>query len=445
MAAGILNAPAKPARPATAPDLSLRGPMRAAALGLLLLVGGLGLWSYVTVISGAVIAQGQVMVKAQAQQLQSLEGGTVKEILVRNGDHVQSGQVLLRFDPTMTEANLGIALSKLADTLALQARLQAEQLGLTQPDFTPPILPFPVPDMHMQVEGQRKIFAARAAVLQGQRDRLKETLAQDDLQLQGLVGQIEAKQKEIDLTVTQIASQQSLVDQGLARQSALTDLRRSEADLRGQLAALEADKAKVATAKRDAELETLQGERSFQEQVVTDLRDATAKVQELTLEIITRRNQLDQMEVRAPMEGVVHEMKATTIGGVVAPGATIVEVIPLAEGLTYEVQVDPRGIDQVREGQEADLVLSSFDPRTTPKLKARVTTIAPDAVTDQRSGRSFYRVDLSVSPSELARIGDDHLMPGMPITAYLATANRSVLSYLLHPLAVQLDTAFRED
>lgn len=430
---------------AAGPDLGLRGPFRMALLGLVLLVGGLGLWSALTVIGGAVIAQGQVMVKAQAQMVQSLDGGTVAEILVRNGDQVQAGQVILRFDPTLTKANLGIAQSKLADALALQARLQAEQLGQIEPDFTLPPLPFPAPDIHLEAEGQRKIFAARAAVLQGQRDRLKETLAQDDLQLQGLVGQIAAKTREIALTETQIASQQSLVDQGLARQSTLSDLLRSEADLRGQLAALEADKAKVATAKRDSELETLQGERSFQEQVVTDLRDVTAKVQELTLEIITRRDQLAQMEVRAPMEGVVHELKVTTVGGVVAPGGTIAEVIPLAEGLSYEVQVDPRGIDQVHLGQSADLVLSSFDPRTTPRLKATVTNVAPDAVTDQRTGRNFYRVDLSVSASELARIGDDHLMPGMPITAYLATSSRSVLSYLVHPLASQLDMAFRED
>lgn len=416
-----------------------------AFVGVFLLFGGLGLWAALTVIGGAVIAQGQITVKAQAQQVQSLDGGTVAAILVKNGDQVKAGQVLLRFDPTLTETNLGIAESKLADTLALQARLQAEQLGLSEPDFTPPALPFSAPDIHLQAEGQRKIFEARAAVLQGQRDRLKETLAQDDLQMQGLAAQIDAKTKEIELTDAQIKSQQTLVDQGLARQSTLSDLLRAQADLRGQLAALEADKAKIATAKRDAELETLQGERSFQEQVVTDLRDTTAKVQELTLEIITRRQQLAQVEVRAPMEGVVHEMKATTVGGVVAPGGTIAEVIPLAEGLSYEVQVDPRGIDQVHLGQEADLVFSSFDPRTTPRLKSTVTNIAPDAVTDPRTGRSFYKVELSVSAQELARIGDDHLMPGMPITAYLATSRRSVLSYLLHPLASQIDMAFREN
>lgn len=435
------------------PNHSLKGPVRLAVVALALMLGCFGLWSATTLIGGAVIAQGQVMVKAQAQEVQSLEGGTVQAILVHNGDTVRSGQVMVRFDPTLTAANLGIAQSKLADALVLAARLQAEQLGLPAPDFSPEKfaeifgggpLPFPAPDLTLQAEGQAKIFAARAAVLQGQRDRLTETLTQYDTQLQGLNGQIAAKQEEITLTEAEVANQQSLVDQGLARQSALSDLRRSHADLLGQMAALQADKAKIATSRRDSTIETLQGERAFQEQVVTDLRDTGAKVQELTLEIVTRRDQMAHLEVRAPMDGIVHEMKVATIGGVVAPGATLLQVIPIADGFSYEVQVDPKGIDQVHQGQEADLVLSSFDPRTTPRLKATVATISPDAVTDAHTGHSYYRVELSVSPQELARIGDQHLMPGMPVTAYLATTRRSVLAYLLHPLTSQMDMAFRE-
>ena len=431
------------ARPA--PNHSLQGPVRAGLIAFAVLVGILGAWSVMTMIGGAVIAQGQVMVRAQAQQVQSLEGGTVKAILVQNGDHVSAGQIMVAFDATLTATNLDIARSKLADALALQARLRAEQQGLAQPDFTPPALPFAAPDLSAAAEGQISIFTARAAVLQGQRDRLAETLAQYDSQAAGLTGQIAAKQDEITLTEAEIASQQKLLDQGLTRQSTLSELQRGHAGLLGEMAALQADEAKIITARRDSTLETLQGERAFQEQVVTGLGDATAKVQELTLEIVTRADQLAHMAIRAPMDGVVHEMKVATIGGVVAPGATVLEVIPLAQGLSFEVQVDPRGIDQVHPSQEADLVLSSFDPRTTPRLKASVASVSPDAVVDPRSGRSFYRVELTLPPAELARIGDQHLMPGMPITAYLATGSRSVLTYLLHPLTSQMAMAFRED
>ena len=437
-------------RPNTSrPDTSLTGPVRLAVLALALMLGAFGLWSVTTVIGGAVVAQGQVTVKAQPQEVQSLEGGTVQAILVHNGDTVHAGQVMVRFDPTLTAANLGIAQSKLANALALVARLQAEQLGLATIDFTPDkilgtALPFAAPDLTQPAEGQRKIFAARAAVLAGQRDRLAETMAQYDTQTQGLIGQIAAKEDEISLTGAEITNQQSLVDQGLARQSTLSDLRRTQADLLGQLAALQADKAKLVTSRRDSRLETLQGERTFAEQVVIDLRDATAKVEELVPEIVTRSDQLAHAQVRAPMDGVVHEMKVATIGGVVAPGATLVEVIPLAQGFSFEVQVEPKAIDQVHLGQVADLVLGSFDPRSTPRLKASVSNVPPNAVVDPHSGRSYYRVELSVTAAELARIGDQQLVPGMPVTAYLSTSSRSVLTYLLHPLASQLDMAFRE-
>lgn len=438
-----------PPAPAAGPDHSLQGPVRQAVLAFGLLLGIFGFWASNTVISGAVVAQGQVSAKAQAQQVQSLEGGTVQDILVRNGDHVRAGQVLVRFDPTLNATNLGIAEAKLADALALQARLEAEEQGLPAPLFAPVSataqLPFPAPDMTREIAGQRQIFAARAAVLQGQRARLAETMAQLDSQQQGLRGQIAAKGDEIALTEAQIGNQQTLVDQGLARQSQLTDLRRAHAALLGQMAALEADQAKLAIARRDAELETLQGERGFQEKVVTELRDTTAKVQELVLEIVTRREQLARTELRAPLDGIIHELKLTTLGGVVAPGATMLEVIPVGSGLDFELQVDPRAIDQVQIGQKAELTLAAFDPRRTPKLKASVIAVSPDAITDPRTGHSYYRIDLAVSADELARLDGQQVVPGMPITAYLTTTDRSVLAYLLHPLTSQMDLAFRED
>jgi HlyD family secretion protein len=426
------------------PRLGLRGTLRLALVSLVVLFGVLGLWSAFTMISGAVVAQGQVMVKAQTQQLQSLDGGTVSALLVKNGDRVAKGQVLVQFDPALTQTSLDIALAKLADALTLQARLQAEQRGIT-PEFTAPTLPFPAPDLTASAAGQRNVFAARAALLQGQRDRLAETLAQQDSQLQGLKTQISAKNDQIALTETQVTNQQSLLDKGLTRQSALSDLRRGLSELLGQRAGLEAEQARLTNAKRDSTLETLQGERSFQEKVATDLGDATAKVQELVLEIVTRRTQLAHLDLRAPMDGVVHEMKLATLGGVVVAGGTVLDIIPLDQGMSFEVQVDPRGIDQVHPGQEADLILSSFDPRSTPRLKGLVLSVSPDAVVDPRSGHSFYRVDLDVPASELARLGDQVLMPGMPISAYLATSNRSVLAYLLHPLTSQMDLAFRDD
>ncbi|MGV8954747.1 MAG: HlyD family type I secretion periplasmic adaptor subunit [Cypionkella sp.] len=426
------------------PDDHLKGPVRLAALAFALLLTIGGLWATKTMISGAVISSGQVMVKGEAQKLQSLEGGTVAGILVKNGDHVRAGQILVRFDATLVATNLNIARARLAGALALRARLLAEQAGLATPLFDLPTLPFAAPDIRAEAEGQRQIFVARAAVLTGQRDRLAETLAQLDSQKQSIAAQLATKAEEISLTDDQIANQQVLLDQGLTRQSQLSDLRRGHASLLGQLAALQAEASKLITAGRDAQLETLQGERAFQEKVAIDLREAEAKIEELMLEILTRQQQLAQMDLRAPQAGVVHELKLSTIGGIVAPGDTVAEVIPLAAGLHFEVQVDPHGIDEVFIGQKGEVSFASLDPRSTPKLQATVAAISPDAIIDPRSGRSYYRVDLTLPDAEIARLDGQTLLPGMPVTAYLVTSSRSVLAYLMHPLISQMDLAFRE-
>jgi len=409
------------------------------------LFGILGLWSVFTLIGGAVIAQGQLMVQGKPQQVQSLDGGRVAAIHVANGDAVRRGQVLVQFDPRLVATSLNIARAKLADALALQARLTAEQQGSTAPDFTPPALPFAAPDLTAQAIGQRQIFDARVAVLAGQKNRLAEARTQVTVQLSSLEAQIAAKQDEIGLTEAEIATQQRLLDQGLARQSQLTDLRRSHAALLGALAALGGEKARLRNALRDSELESLQAERGFQEQVVTELRETSAKIEELTLEIVTRSEELARLDIRAPSDGIVHEMQVTSAGGIVAPGGTLLAVIPMDQGVEFDLSVDPRSIDQVSVGQEAEVVISSFDPRQAPRLKGRVATISPDAVTDPRTGRSFYRIVLTVSPAELDRLGALVPMPGMPVEAYLATGTRSVLAYLMHPLTSHLTRAFREE
>lgn len=430
--------------PIEAPDDRLQGPVRLAALAFALLLAIFGLWAANTMISGAVISSGQVMVKGEAQKLQSLEGGTVTGILVKNGDHVRAGQILVQFDPTLAATNLNMARAHLAEALALRARLDAEQAGLAAPVFDAPKLPFGAPDISAEATGQLRIFTARAAVLAGQRDRLTETLAQLDSQRQSLAAQIAAKTEEISLTTAQISNQQILLDQGLARQSQLSELRRGHASLLGQLAALQAEAAKLVISARDARLETLQGERAFQEKVATELREAEAKIEDLTLEILTRQQQLAHTDLRAPVDGVVHELKLATIGGVAAPGDTVAEIIPLAAGLRIEVQVDPRGIDEVFIGQKTEVSFTALDPRRTPKLQAVVAQISPDAISDPRSGRSFYRIDLTLPEAEIARLDGQTLLPGMPVTAYLATSNRSVFAYLLHPLTSQMALAFRE-
>lgn len=428
----------------TAPNLDTRRPGRLGVLGLIMLLGVLGTWAATTVIGGAVIASGQIIVHGKPKLIQSLDGGTVADILVQNGDVVVAGDVLLRLDPTILAVNLDIARSRLGANLAMVARLRAEQLGRAQPEFRYPTFPFSTPDTTQHEASEKAIFDARAAVLTGARAQLVESLRQADSQTEGVLGQIAALEDQIAFLDRDLANMQSLIASGLARQSQMSDLQRNRSQLLGQLSALQSELARVDTARRNAQLTNLQAERSFMEEVVTQLREATSLTQELTLEIVNRHAQLDRIVIRAPSSGIVHELQVSTLGGVVAPGATILEVIPLDEGMDFELRVDPRAIDQVYPGQAARVVMASFDPQTTPQLAAEVTTVSPDVITDPQTGQSFYRVGLAVPLEELARLGDVALVPGMPVEGYLETGERTILTYLLHPVTAHVQRAFRE-
>lgn len=430
--------------PITFPNLDLSGPKRFAAVSIFVLVGVLGVWASFSVIGGAVVAAGQAVVHGKPKMVQTLDGGVIAEILVREGDIVAEGSVMMRLDPTLLKVNLDIIQRRLAAAMASQTRLKAEQSGAAHIRFDYRDQPFGAQDTSANEQGQREIFNARAAVLNGQRAQLDEALLQFDNQSDGVLGQIAALRDQSALLDDDLENIVTLTAKGLARQSQMSELKHSKSRIAGQLAGLEAELARLANARSNARLETLQSERSFKEGVATDLREITTQIEELTLQVTTHKAQLSRIDILAPAAGIVHEMQVTTRGGVVAPGGTIAEIVPLAEGMDFELRIDPRSIVQVHIGQTAHLTITSFDPQITPRLTAQVISVSPDVIQDKRTGQGFYRVGLTIAPEELEKMGDAAVMPGMPVEAYLETGDRSVLSYLLHPVTSHLRRALRE-
>ncbi|SMY09304.1 HlyD family type I secretion periplasmic adaptor subunit [Flavimaricola marinus] len=428
------------------PLLDLRRPGWIAALAVLALVGIFGVWAGFTVINGAVIGSGQIAVSGRTKIVQSQDGGTVEAVFVAEGDWVERGQLIARLDPTIHAINLDIARSQLAASLTLRARLQAEQQGLSEIVFSYPALPFPLPDTSAFEDSERRIFETRAALLAGGREQLAEAQLQIGNQITGVTAQIDASERQLSLLQRDVANLESLIQQGLARQSRLSELERSLAGVAGELAAQQSELARLSNSQREQELETLQSERSFLEDVATQLREVTQRSEELILEIVTRQAQLDRVNILAPAAGVVHTLQVTWPGEVLPPGGQVAEVVPTQDEIAFELQLDPRAIDQVYPGQDAQIVLSSFDPQQTPRLIAKVGLVSPNAITDERTGASHYRVTLNVTPEHLEASGIDPrtLVPGMPIEAYLQTGGRTVLAYLLNPVLSHLRHTFRE-
>lgn len=418
-------------------------------LGLLLLAGVMGGWAATTMISGAVVTNGQISIVGKSKTVQSLDGGVLVDIAVSEGDLVQEGDVLARLDPTLFKTNLDIARTRLSAALALRARLEAEQNTTRELVFDYSNLPVSLSELNLDTTrdetGQRSIFMARAETLRGGRERLAEKLSDISNQMEGVRGQINAVNEQLSYFGKDLENMEALVARGLAKQSQLRELQRAQSALLGELSSRTADLARLGNSRRETELETIQVESGFHEKVVTELRKTNAEIEELVLEIVTRTAQLKRVDIRAPSDGIVHEVQTTTIGGVVAPGATLMAIVPMERDSTFDLQIDTASVDQTHVGQLAEVVLAAFDRQSVPKLNARVSSISPEAVKDPQTGRSFFRATLDISGAELAKLPQDVVLkPGMPVEIYLMTGARSVMSYLLAPLSSHLRNAFRE-
>jgi HlyD family secretion protein len=225
----------------------------------------------------------------------------------------------------------------------------------------------------------------------------------------------------------------------------LLSTRASLADLRGQVAEHRTEAARIGNSINDAKLEIAQTERQFRADVVTELREVNAQIEELTQQIVSTARQLDRVDIRAPVAGYVHEMQIVTIGGVLPPGGTVAQIIPSKGALDFELRVSPAAIDQVHLGQDVRLRFPAFSQRSTPEISGAVANISPSTVTDETTGAQFYRIEARATPEELAKLGDKVLVPGMPVEAYIQIGDRPALSYLTKPMADQIRRAFREE
>ncbi len=421
----------------------LSRPALIGALAALVLAAALAVWAAYVPLSAAVIAGGQIEVRGKPAVVQSFDGGTIVALGVRSGERVEAGQMLVRLDGAQLESRLQIARSRLAEALARRARLHSEHQGAAVVDFAYPTLPFALPDLAAQEEGQRRIFDARRAVIDGQAERLAEVEAQTGAQLVALHDQRRAIDAQLAVLDVQLANARHLSDQGLARAAQVMNLERARAELSGQIAGLDSRHAQLTGAGQDARIALLQARRQMAEQIATDLRAATVEIEELVPQIVTTQEMLERVEIRAPVGGVVHEMEAT-LGSVVSPGATVLKLIGQEQGLVFDLRVGPAFADQLHIGQEARLVIAAL-PREAPQLTGRLVALSPSTSTDPATGQVYYSAEASVSAGELARLDAYALRPGLPVEAYLTRPARSALSYLLDPLTRHFDRAFREE
>jgi membrane fusion protein, type I secretion system len=435
-------------RPVAAPGSSrdsIHRHLLAGGLIVLLLAGGVGGWASTTQIAGALIAQGSVVVDSNVKKIQHPTGGVVGKLNVQDGDRVKAGDVLVQLDDTVTRANLAIVTKGLDELAARKARLEAERDGAETVTFPKDLLARAgEPSVAVALANERKLFELRRSARLGQKAQLKQRITQLQDEIQGLTAQQEAKAREISLIGKELEGVRELWKNNLVQITRLTALERDGARLEGERGQLVASVAQAKGKVTETELQVIQIDQDLSSEVAKDMREVDAKFGEFVERKVAAEDQLKRIDLRAPQDGTVLESKVHTVGGVIPAGDTIMLIVPDTDNLLVEAKVSPHDIDQVQVGQSAVLRFSAFNLRTTPEINGTITRVSADTTTDQRTGQSYYTTRIAMTKSEIARLGDVKLIPGMPVEAFVQTGERSVLSYLTKPLQDQFMRAFRE-
>ncbi len=418
----------------------------AGLLVIAVMFGGVGTWAALAPLKSAVIAPGVVTVFSKRKTLQHLEGGIVSEILVRDGDYVERGQLLLRLEDTRARANLAIIEGQLNVFRAREARLEAERDGAETISIPAALTDRQGnPKISDSLRGETELFAARKAALDGEIEILTQRAEQLKEQISGLEAQRRAEGKQLKFIAEEVKGLRQLYEKGYAPKTRILALQREAERLTGSRGEHVAEIARTKTAIGETELQKIQVAKAFREEVVAELREVEVRIFDLEERHVAAADELKRVELRAPQAGSVVGLDVHTVGGVISPGQPILDIVPREDELVIEGRVAPQDIDKVTPGQAAAVRLSAFDLLTTPELTGVVFTASADRLSDPMTGESYYLVGVRITEQELDKLGDLTLLPGMPAEVFIATGERTALSYLIKPLTDGLQRAFRDE
>lgn len=415
---------------------------------VLLGVGGFLLWALLAPLDKGVPMGGTVAKESNRQAVQHQAGGTIAQILVRDGDVVKAGQVLVRMNPVVAQSAVDMTDSQYLTALAVQARLEAEQAGARSIRF---------PDALEQRQGdarvagimslQRGLLASRQASLQNELAGVDESIAGLKMQVQGLQASRDSKKEQVAILKEQLAGMRDLAKEGYVARNRLLDLERTYAQLGG---AISEDIGNIGRAQRQvAELALRKAQRlqDYQKEVRTQLTDVQREAEAQQARLQAQKFELSNVEVKAPAAGTVVGLAVFTPGGVVPAGFRMMDIVPSGDALVVEGQLPVNLVDRVHPGLKTELIFSAFNANRTPHIDGVVEQVAADRTVDERTGTAFYKVRVKVTPKG-ARMVAEHRMdirPGMPVELFVKTGERTMMNYLLKPVLDRARSALSEE
>jgi HlyD family secretion protein len=416
--------------------------------GLRVLIVGVGIvggWATLMPLSGAVIVPGTLVVESNVKKIQHPTGGVVANIPVRDGMHVHSADLLLHLDETQLRANSQVLSQQLDQTRARLARLIAERDGLDQPQMPHEMASRSSDDDVSRLwASEISLFNSRAATRRNAKELLRSHVGQLEEQISGLDAQVKSKAAQHELISGELEGVDGLYQKGLVPLTRKTSLQREAARLDGERGQVVAAIAEAKSKISEAELQTVRIDHDFRTEVMKDLREAQDKDAELVEKSVAARDVLGRVDLRAPTDGIVHQLSVHTIGGVITPGEVVMEIVPESDELQIEARLPPQEVDHVHNGQRAYIRFSAFNQRTTPQLEGVVSYISADLTHDRKSNSNaaYYTVRVTLPPGERRRLGALELVSGMPVEVFLQTGSRTMMSYLLKPITDQFLRTF---
>ncbi len=407
--------------------------------------GILGVWSFVAPIDGAALAQGYVAVKNNSKTIQHFEGGIVESIKVEEGSEVKSGDVLLKLDTTQIKAQQEIYKGQYVIAKSIKARLLAEQKKLSQIAFPDDLREANNSRVIEVLTEQRDIFNARMASREGERQVLGQRIEQLDSKYTGMQGQKKSNQALLKSLLEEAEELDELLKEGFADKRILREKLRETIRVEGDVSELTASLAQVSIQKGETKLQIIQLEKDANKEIANELASVKAELFDVSEKLRVINSSLARTSIQAPVSGTVINLEVHTEGGVVAPGATLLTIVPEGQELTILAEVSPVDIDRLVIGQEAEVRFSAFNQKTTPKLFGKVLKLSPDRIINEQTGMPYYLAEVTLLPSSLDDISGLELIPGMPAEVLIGTGERSLFEYLAKPITDAFTRSFLEE
>ncbi len=427
------------------PKENARGAMAAGFGVIAVFFFGMGGWAAYAPLNGAVVAPAVVKVEGNRKTIQHLDGGIVKELLIKEGDRVTIGQSLIILEDTQARAAVDVLSQQSYALRAQEARLLAERDGyksIAFPDELSSQRDDPAVGKVLQTETRQ--FEIRRTSLDGQVSVLKQRIAQLQEQIAGAEAQQTAVRESLAIVAAELKDQNFLLDKGLTQRPRVLELERTASGLRGQLGDLVGAVAKVRQAIGEMELQIIQTRNVWTTEVAKDLREAEAKLAEVTPRLQAARDVLDRTNMRSPYAGYVVDLSVFSIGGVIQRGDKVMDIVPSQNGLVTEANINVDDIHDIHPGMRAELHFTAYKQRVIPVIHGDVIDVSADRLTDKRTGVPYYTALVRVDDQELAASNEVQLYPGMGVTVMIPTKERTALDYLIGPIAASFDQSFRQ-